>query len=75
MGVTSDRDTVRVRRGGTLPIGSARLHLTWPFLVFELTETGVCLRVEPNWVRRFGFSLGGVDSPDGGKDQEPWSCS
>jgi hypothetical protein len=67
--------TVRVRGGGTLPIGSGRLHLTWPFLALELTEAGVCMRIEPSWVRRLGLSLGGVDSPDGGKGLETWFCS
>jgi hypothetical protein len=68
-------ETLTIRGGGTLPVAAGRVHLTWPFVVLELRDAGISVRVVPGVVRSFGFSFGGVDSPDGGKEQETWSCS
>jgi len=60
-----------VRGGGTLPIPTGQLHLTWPFVVMKADESGITVKAFPRLlVTKLLGKVGSADPPG-----PAWSCA
>lgn len=58
--MTTDRQGLRLRTGGSLPLRSVNANLSVPFVVVTTDGDGITFDISPRWMKRLVTSMGSV---------------